>query len=107
NLLSMFIKHLQALQEDTQFPQTSMPIPNVADEVVFKEWDDRVARSTTTAASLDATQASGDRPRCQEAIGGVIAQTRSERASKHSYDSPLLGGNTPGSDEERIEQDMN
>ncbi|GKG02057.1 hypothetical protein Tco_0306762 [Tanacetum coccineum] len=72
-----------------------MPIPNVADEVVFKEWDDRVARSTTTAASLDATQASGDRPRCQEAIGGVIAQTRSERASKHSYDSPLLGGNTP------------
>ncbi|GJR73414.1 hypothetical protein Tco_0085779 [Tanacetum coccineum] len=48
---------------------------------------------------------SGDRPRCQEAMGGVIAQTRSERASKHSYDLPLLGGNTPGSDEERIEQD--
>ncbi|GJU33189.1 putative ribonuclease H-like domain-containing protein [Tanacetum coccineum] len=35
--------------------------------------------------------------------GGVIAQTRSERASKHSYDSPLLRVNTPGSDEERIE----
>ncbi|GKE17851.1 hypothetical protein Tco_1425428 [Tanacetum coccineum] len=106
---------------------TSVPIPNVADEVVFKEWDDRVVRATTTAASLDATQAigyisktqstamsndplsqeisSGDRPRCQEAIGGVIAQTRSERASKHSYDSPLPGGNTPGSDEEKIEQD--
>ncbi|GJY42169.1 putative ribonuclease H-like domain-containing protein, partial [Tanacetum coccineum] len=98
-----------------------------ADEAVFKEWDDRVVRATTTAASLDATQASGnisktqsttmsndplsqeigsgDRPRCQEAMGGVIAQTRSERSSKHSYDSPLLGGNTPGSDEERIEQD--
>ncbi|GJU86256.1 putative ribonuclease H-like domain-containing protein [Tanacetum coccineum] len=117
----------QALQEDTQFPQTSVHIPNVADEAVFKEWDDRVVRATTTAASLDAAQASGnisktqstamsndplsqeigsgDRPRCQEAMGGVIAQTRSERASKHSYDSPLLGGNTPGSDEERIEQD--
>ncbi|GJT48822.1 hypothetical protein Tco_0974979 [Tanacetum coccineum] len=95
----------QALQEDTQFPQTSVPIPNVADEAVFKEWDDRVVRATTTAASLDAAQASGDRPRCQEAMGGVIAQTRSERASKHSYDSPLPGGNTPGSDEERIEQD--
>ncbi|GKF31301.1 hypothetical protein Tco_0101099, partial [Tanacetum coccineum] len=44
---------------------------------------------------------SGDRPRCQEAMGGVIAQTRSEWASKHSYDSPLSGGHTPGSDEGR------
>ncbi|GJW23395.1 hypothetical protein Tco_0034017 [Tanacetum coccineum] len=101
----------QALQEDTQFPQTSVPIPHVADEAIFKEWDDRVVRATTTAASLDAAQASGnisktqsmamsndplsqeiglgDRPRCQEAMEGVIAQTRSERASKHSYDSPL------------------
>ncbi|GJZ93366.1 putative ribonuclease H-like domain-containing protein [Tanacetum coccineum] len=95
----------QALQEDTQFPQTSVPIPNVADKAVFKEWDDRVVRATTTAASLDATQASGDRPMCQEVIGGVITQTRSEMASKHSYDSPLPGGNTSGSNEERIEQD--
>ncbi|GJV13970.1 hypothetical protein Tco_1359293 [Tanacetum coccineum] len=113
--------------EDTQFPQTSVPIPNVADEAVFKEWDDRVVRATTIVASLDAAHATSnisktqsmamsndplsqeigscDRPRCQEAIGGVIAQTRSERASKHSYDLPLLGGNTPRSDEERIEQD--
>ncbi|GJZ32951.1 hypothetical protein Tco_0578387 [Tanacetum coccineum] len=115
----------QALQEDTQLPQTSVPIPNVADEAVFKEWDDRVVRATTTAASLDTTQASGnisktqsmvmsnnplsqeigsaDRPMCQEAMRGVSAQTRSERASIHSYDSPLLGVNTLGSDEERIE----
>ncbi|GJY09744.1 hypothetical protein Tco_0377929 [Tanacetum coccineum] len=49
----------QALQEDTQLPQTSMPIPHVADEAVFKEWDDKVMRATTTAASLDAAQASG------------------------------------------------
>ncbi|GKC54358.1 hypothetical protein Tco_1077103 [Tanacetum coccineum] len=68
-----------------------MPIPNVADKAVFKEWDDRVVRATTTAASLDVAQASGnisktqstamsndplsheigsgDRPRCQEAMG--------------------------------------
>ncbi|GJU36267.1 hypothetical protein Tco_1184621 [Tanacetum coccineum] len=45
---------------------------------------------------------SGDRPRCQEDMGVVIAQTRSERASKHSYGSPLLGVNTPRSDEERL-----
>ncbi|GKD77903.1 hypothetical protein Tco_1340524 [Tanacetum coccineum] len=80
-----------------------VPIPNVADEAVFKEWDDRVVRATTTAASLDAAQAS-DRPRCQKAMGGFIAQTRSKRASKHSYDSLLLGVNTAGSDEEIFEQ---
>ncbi|GJT62532.1 hypothetical protein Tco_1006065 [Tanacetum coccineum] len=61
------------------------------DEVVFKERDDRVEIG------------SGDRPRCQKAMGGAIAQTRSERASKHSYDSPLPRVNTPGSDEERNE----
>ncbi|GJW96685.1 hypothetical protein Tco_0178493 [Tanacetum coccineum] len=37
-----------------------MPILNVADEAVFKEWDDRVVRATTTTASLDATQACGN-----------------------------------------------
>ncbi|GJX48146.1 hypothetical protein Tco_0273336, partial [Tanacetum coccineum] len=37
---------------------TSEPIPNVPDEAVY-EWDDRVERATSTAASLDAEQASG------------------------------------------------
>ncbi|GJX18076.1 putative ribonuclease H-like domain-containing protein [Tanacetum coccineum] len=67
------------------------------DEAVFKEWDDRVVRDTTTAASLDAAHASGNitktqstaipnvplpqgigtggSPRCQEAMRGSIAQT--------------------------------
>ncbi|GJR81921.1 putative ribonuclease H-like domain-containing protein [Tanacetum coccineum] len=45
------------------------------DEAVFKEWDDRVVRDTTTAASLDAAHASGGSPRCQEAMRGSIAQT--------------------------------
>ncbi|GKA32525.1 hypothetical protein Tco_0718892, partial [Tanacetum coccineum] len=85
---------------------TSVPIPNVADEVVFKEWDDRVVRATTTAACLDAAQASVQvtDPGAKKPLG-VIAQTRSERSSKHSYDLPLPVGNIPGSDEERIEQD--
>ncbi|GKA01318.1 hypothetical protein Tco_0673983 [Tanacetum coccineum] len=98
------LKPTQALQEDTQLPQTSVPIPNVTDETVFKEWDDRVVRATTTDASLDAAHASGDRPRCQEAMRGTIAQTRFERVPTPSYDSPLLGGNTSRSDEERFEQ---
>ncbi|GJY23339.1 putative ribonuclease H-like domain-containing protein [Tanacetum coccineum] len=75
---------------------------NVADEAVFMEWNDRVARATTTAASLDAEQDNGGSPMCQEAIWGIISQTRSERVPTPSYDSSLLGGNTPGSDEERI-----
>ncbi|GJY03704.1 hypothetical protein Tco_0369644 [Tanacetum coccineum] len=45
----------------------------------------------------------GGSPRCQEAMGGTIAQTRSKRVPTPSYDSPLLGGNTSGSDDERLE----
>ncbi|GKE07973.1 hypothetical protein Tco_1411524, partial [Tanacetum coccineum] len=73
----------QALQKDTQLPQTNMPIPNVVDDVVFKERDDRVVRATTTAASLDTTHASGNITKTQVTDPGV---------------------NTPGSDEERNEQ---
>ncbi|GJW15057.1 putative ribonuclease H-like domain-containing protein [Tanacetum coccineum] len=59
----------QALNQVTELPQTSEPIPNVPNEAVYEEWDDRVERATTTAASLDAEQASGGSPRCQEAMG--------------------------------------
>ncbi|GKB16792.1 hypothetical protein Tco_0850715, partial [Tanacetum coccineum] len=46
----------QALEEVTELPQTNEPIPNVADEAVYGEWDDSMERATTTAASLDAEQ---------------------------------------------------
>ncbi|GJU08368.1 hypothetical protein Tco_1124798 [Tanacetum coccineum] len=72
------------------------------DKAVHEERGDSVERVAATAASLDAKQDSGGSPRCQEAIGDTIAQTRSERVYTPSYDSPLLGVNTPGSDEERI-----
>ncbi|GJU81130.1 hypothetical protein Tco_1283495 [Tanacetum coccineum] len=100
---------------------TSVHIPNVADEAVYEEWDDKVERDDTTTASLDAEQASdnitrtqsttipnvpfpqgigvGGSPRCQEAIRGSIAQTRSERVPTMSYDSSLLRVITLGSDE--------
>ncbi|GJU95694.1 hypothetical protein Tco_1320450 [Tanacetum coccineum] len=71
----------QALNKVTELPQTSKPIPNVPDETVYEEWDDRVERATTIAASLDAEQASGGSPRCQEAMRGSNAQTRSERGT--------------------------
>ncbi|GJX58951.1 putative ribonuclease H-like domain-containing protein [Tanacetum coccineum] len=69
------------------------------DEAVFKEWDDRVVRDTTTAASLDAAHASGGSPRCQEAMRGSFGQTRSERVPTPPYDSPLPRVNTLRSDE--------
>nr|GEZ73991.1 hypothetical protein [Tanacetum cinerariifolium] len=50
----------QALNEDTELPQTSVPISNVPNKAVYKEWDDSVEKATTTAASLDATQDSGN-----------------------------------------------
>ncbi|GJY91018.1 hypothetical protein Tco_0506214 [Tanacetum coccineum] len=102
---------------------TSEPIPNVPDEAVYKEWDFRVERDTTTAASLDAEQASGNinrtqsttipnvplpqgigvggSPRCQEAMGGSISQTRSERVLP-TRDSPLPRVHTIGSDEDSM-----
>ncbi|GKB54934.1 hypothetical protein Tco_0905687 [Tanacetum coccineum] len=78
---------------------TSKPIPNVPDEAVFEEWDDRVERATTTAASLDAAQTSGGSPRRQEATRGSIAQTRSKRIPTPPYDSPLPRVNILRSDE--------
>ncbi|GJV27412.1 putative ribonuclease H-like domain-containing protein [Tanacetum coccineum] len=85
----------KALQEDTQCPQTSMPILNIADESVFKGWDGKVLRATTTAASLDVAQASGN-----------ISKTQSTTMSNDPLSQEIgSGGNTPGSDEERIEQD--
>nr|GEW67896.1 copia protein [Tanacetum cinerariifolium] len=111
----------QALHKVTELPQTSEPIPNVADEAVYKEWDDRVEKAATTAASLDAAHASGNilktqstiipnvnfsqgtgaggSPRYQEAMGGSITQTRSERVPTQPHDSPLPRVNTLGSDE--------
>ncbi|GKB83258.1 hypothetical protein Tco_0950153, partial [Tanacetum coccineum] len=88
----------QALNKDTELPQTGVPIPNVSDEAIYEEWDNRVEKATTTAASLDATQDSGGSPRCQESMGGSIAQTRSERVPTKPYDSPLPRVHTLGSD---------
>ncbi|GJT07867.1 hypothetical protein Tco_0842329 [Tanacetum coccineum] len=89
----------QALNQVTELHQTSEPIPNVSDEAVYEELDDRVERAITTAASLDAEQASGDinrtqftampnvplpqgisiggSPRCQEAMGVPLLRLES------------------------------
>ncbi|GKA84450.1 hypothetical protein Tco_0806045 [Tanacetum coccineum] len=115
----------EAKSKVTEIPQFSELTNLDADEAVYEERGDSVERAATTDGSLDAEQDSGNinrtqstaipnvpfpqrigsggSPRCQEAMGDTIAQTRSERVSTPSYDSPLLGVKTSGSDEERIE----
>ncbi|GJV34203.1 hypothetical protein Tco_1394603 [Tanacetum coccineum] len=46
----------QALNQVTELSRTSEPIPNVPDEAVYGEWDDKVERATTIVASLDTAQ---------------------------------------------------
>ncbi|GKD44611.1 hypothetical protein Tco_1269256, partial [Tanacetum coccineum] len=91
--------------KDTQVPQPSDPIENVADKDVHEELGDSLVRAATTASSLEAEQDSGGGPRCQETMGDIIAQTRFESVSKHSNDSLLARGNTLQSDEDRLKLD--
>ncbi|GJU49793.1 hypothetical protein Tco_1219348, partial [Tanacetum coccineum] len=114
-------------RKDTQVPQSSGPIDNVADEAVHKELGDSLVRDATTASSLEAKQNSdnitktrskatpnessslgttlGGGPRCQETMRDTIAQTRFENVSKLSNDSLLARGNTLQSDEDRLKLD--
>ncbi|GKC18075.1 hypothetical protein Tco_1014857 [Tanacetum coccineum] len=85
-------------RKDTQVPQSSDLIKNVADEAVHKELGDSLVRAATTASSLEAEQDSGNinktqsketpnesssqgtnssgGPWCQKTMGDTIAQTR-------------------------------
>ncbi|GKA56041.1 hypothetical protein Tco_0755113 [Tanacetum coccineum] len=73
----------------TKISQYSRPIHLVANETVYKEWEDRVERAATTASSLDAEQDSD-------------AQTRFETTSKESNDPPLSRVYTLGSGEDNM-----
>ncbi|GJU82834.1 hypothetical protein Tco_1285199 [Tanacetum coccineum] len=94
-------KHRKIKIKATEISQSSRPTTLVADETVNEERGDSMERAAITVTSLDAD--SGGSLRRQDTIGDIPAQTRFERLSKHSYHSPLLRVNTPGSDRERIE----
>nr|GEW48954.1 hypothetical protein [Tanacetum cinerariifolium] len=68
-------------RKNTQVPQPSSSTEHVADEVVYKELDDRLV---------------------SRYHGDIIGQTRFENVSKLSNDSLLTRGNTLRSDEDRI-----
>ncbi|GKB67783.1 hypothetical protein Tco_0929195 [Tanacetum coccineum] len=89
-------------RKDTKIPQSSVPSDNVADEAVNEEMDDSLVRVATTASSLEEEQDSGGGPRCQETIGDIIAQTRSENVSKLSNDLLLAKGNILRSSEDSL-----
>nr|GEZ79369.1 hypothetical protein [Tanacetum cinerariifolium] len=91
--------HKMHKRKNNQVPQPSGSTEYVADEVVHKEKGDRI-RAATTASSLEPEQESGGGPRCQEAMGDTISQTRSKRVSKQSNDLLLVRGNTLQSGED-------
>ncbi|GKD35421.1 hypothetical protein Tco_1250930 [Tanacetum coccineum] len=47
-------------RKDTEIPQSSVLVENVADDAVYKEMDDSLENATTTATSLDAEQDRGN-----------------------------------------------
>ncbi|GKD89166.1 hypothetical protein Tco_1364673, partial [Tanacetum coccineum] len=111
-------------RKETEIPQSSGPIDNVADEAFNEEMDDSLERAATTATSLDAEQdmgninktkskgtpnepsssgtSSGGGARRQETMGDTIAQPRSENVSKLSNDPLLARGNILQSGEDSL-----
>ncbi|GJS75090.1 uncharacterized mitochondrial protein-like protein [Tanacetum coccineum] len=87
-------------RKDTQVPQPSDPIENVADEAVHKELVTDLA-TTENESSSQGTN-SGGGPWCQETMGDTSTRTRFESVSKHFNDSLLARGNTLRSDEDRL-----
>ncbi|GJX39953.1 hypothetical protein Tco_0254943 [Tanacetum coccineum] len=53
-------KPRRPIRKDTEVPQPSGPITNVADEAVNEEMDDSLVRAATTVSSLEAEQDSGN-----------------------------------------------
>ncbi|GJY56854.1 hypothetical protein Tco_0455969 [Tanacetum coccineum] len=96
---------------NTKVPQPDGSPKKVGDEAVYKGEDDRVVMVATTTSSLEAEQesgtinktqptatlnepslqgtGSGSGPWCQDTMGGMPAQTRSEGVPNLSSDPPL------------------
>ncbi|GJW59339.1 hypothetical protein Tco_0106070 [Tanacetum coccineum] len=82
-------------RKDTQVPQPSDPIKNVADEAVHKELGNSLVRAATTTSSLEAEQDNGN-----------INKTQSKATpNESSSQGTNSGGNTLQSDEDRLKLD--
>ncbi|GJW44919.1 hypothetical protein Tco_0073718 [Tanacetum coccineum] len=59
DLLTKAFDVSRKVKRTTEISQSSGPIHLVADETVYKEWEDRMERAATTASSLEAEQDNG------------------------------------------------
>ncbi|GJZ49571.1 hypothetical protein Tco_0603761 [Tanacetum coccineum] len=102
---SVLLTSRRTTRHESMVPQPRSPTQTpITDETVYEKRGDSVERAATTATSLEAEQGSGisssGSTRHQDTIlGDRPAQTRFERLSKQSNDSPLLRVNTLRSDE--------
>nr|GEW71259.1 hypothetical protein [Tanacetum cinerariifolium] len=87
---------LEPIPESHQVPQKDNDVLSEDTSVVITQ-----SKVTPNEPSSQGTS-SGGGPRCQEAIGDTIAQTRSERVSKISNNLLLVGVNTPRSGKDRL-----
>ncbi|GJS55820.1 hypothetical protein Tco_0629182 [Tanacetum coccineum] len=71
-------------RKDTQIPQSSDPIDNVADEAIYKELGDSLVRAATTASSLEVEHDSGN-----------INKTRSKATPNESSSLGTTSGGGP------------
>ncbi|GKD81620.1 putative ribonuclease H-like domain-containing protein, partial [Tanacetum coccineum] len=65
DLLTKAFDVSRKVKRTTKISQSSRPIHLVADETVYKEWEDIMERAATTASSLEAKQDSGNINRTQ------------------------------------------
>ncbi|GJT77838.1 hypothetical protein Tco_1044563 [Tanacetum coccineum] len=79
------LKPRKPKRKDTQIPQSSGPINNVADEAVNEEMDDSLVRAATAGTSLDAEQDKGN-----------INKTQSKATPTVASSQELLCGLVPG-----------
>ncbi|GJR62943.1 hypothetical protein Tco_1505105 [Tanacetum coccineum] len=93
NLNPKRLKNPGKPKRTTKISQSSGPIHLVADETVYKEWEDRMESAAITASSLEAEQDSGNNNR---------TQSMATLNEPKSNDLPLSRVNTLGSGEDNM-----
>ncbi|GKB69897.1 hypothetical protein Tco_0931309, partial [Tanacetum coccineum] len=92
----------QALNKDTELPQTSVPIPYVPDEAVHQERGNSVERAATTATILEAVQDNNGGPRRQETMGVPLFKL----GLKGHLNCPMIHHSEEGRMIEELDQDV-
>ncbi|GJZ93648.1 putative ribonuclease H-like domain-containing protein [Tanacetum coccineum] len=97
-------RHLQLANADREGCSVERAA-TIATSLEVVQDSSNIAKTQSTATPTEPiSQETGSDggPKRQETMGDASVQTRFERASKLSYDSPLGGGNTPRSDKDSM-----